>query len=70
MEQLEPCLRIRLQDTRNYAKVSGNILTDSSVVMSMKNTTGKSSKETTKPPIVEAAAPASVAEDMPESKEE
>ena len=38
----------------------------------MKNTTGKSSKKTTKPPIAEAAAPApaSVAEDMPESKEE
>ena len=72
MEQLEPCLRIRLQDTTNYAKVSGNLLTDSSVVMSMKNTTGKSSKQTTKPAIVEAAAPApaSVAEDMPESKEE
>jgi hypothetical protein len=61
-----------LPDTRNYAKVSGNLITDSSVVMSMKNTTGKSSKKTTRPAIVEAAAPApaSVAEDMPESKEE
>ena len=40
--------------------------------MNMKNTTGKSSKKTTKPPIVEAGAPApaSVAEDMLESKEE
>jgi len=59
-----------LQDKRNYDKVSGNILTDYSVVRPMKNTTGKSSKKTTKPPIVEAGAPASVAEDMPESKEE
>ena len=64
--------RSLLQDTTNRAKVSGNILTDSSVVSSMKITTGKSSKKTTKPPIAEAAAPApaSVAEDMPESKEE
>ena len=64
--------RSLLQDTTNYAKDSGNILTDSSVVRYMKNTTSKSSKKTTKPPIVEAAAPASasVAEDMPESKEE
>ena len=61
-----------LQDKRNYAKVSRNLLTDSSVVRHMKNTTGKSSKKTTKPAIAEAAAPApaSVAEDMPESKEE
>ena len=61
-----------LQDTTNYAQVSGNLLTYSSVVMNMKNTTGKSSKKTTKPPIVEAGAPApaSVAEDMLESKEE
>jgi hypothetical protein len=60
------------QDTRNYAKVSGSLLTYFSVVRRMKNTTRKSSKKTTKPPIVEAAAPApaSVAEDMPESKEE
>ena len=59
-----------LQDTTNYAKVSGNIITDSFVVMSLK--TGKSSKKTTKPPLVEGAAPvpASVAEDMPQSKEE